>query len=213
MAQAAQRMIASAEVALNNLLILHSLHRLLALDPQLRRAAADNWNILRSGPTASVEPSRFRVTKTRILASVALSTRELVAGCFFVADVGANGSVPERVAEILNAERGFFPFEAHEDQGLRTVLFHSDHIVTVTLAEAEARREPGYDVATMREVAVRLSDGRRLRGTVRVHRPEGRDRLSDWARHPDRFRYLEVGATTVIVNVAHVIELSEDVDS
>jgi hypothetical protein len=163
--------------------------------------------------SAAVGTSQFRVTKTRILASVALSTRELVAGCFFVADVGAHGSIPERVAEILNAESGFFPFEAHEDAGLRTVLFHRDHVVTVTLAENEARREPGYDVASTREVAVRLTDGRQLRGLVRIHRPEGRDRLSDWARHPDRFRYLEFGDTAVIINVAHVIELSEDIQS
>jgi len=160
-----------------------------------------------------VGTSQFRVAKTRILASVVLSTRELVAGCFFVADVGAHGSVPERVAEILNAESGFFPFEAHEDAGLRTVLYHRDHVITVTLAENEARRDPGYDVATPRQVAVRLTDGRLLRGSVRVHRPEGRDRLSDWARHPDRFRYLEVGGTTVIINVAHVIEMREDVQS
>ena len=79
----------------------------------------------------------------------------------------------------------------------------------VALAENEARRDPGYDVATERFVSVLLSNGERVTGSVRVHRPEGRDRLSDWARHADAFRYVEMGKTAVLVNIAHVIEVSE----
>ncbi|HKT82104.1 MAG TPA: hypothetical protein VJP86_17870 [Vicinamibacterales bacterium] len=154
--------------------------------------------------------SQFRVEKLRIDATITLSTNEVVVGCFFVAGTSAQGSVPERVAEILNAEGGFFPFELHEDFGPRTALYNRDQVVTVTLADPEARRDPGYDVAKTLEVALRMSNGRRLRGTVRVFRPLGRDRLSDWARHADRFRYLEIGDTTVIVNMMHVIELIED---
>jgi hypothetical protein len=78
------------------------------------------------------------------------------------------------------------------------------------MTDHEARRDPGYDVAKSLEVSVRLSDGRRLRGSVRVFRPLGRDRLSDWARDADRFRYLEIGDTTVILNMTHAIELTED---
>jgi hypothetical protein len=33
--------------------------------------------------------------------------------------------------------------------------------------------------------------------------------VSDWARHPHTFRYIEMGETTVLVNIAHVIEVSE----
>jgi hypothetical protein len=154
--------------------------------------------------------SEFRVEKTRIPAIVSLSAGHAVEGCFFVAGSSAQGSVPERVVEILNAEGGFLPFEIHDHASVRTVLYNRTQILTVTLTDGEARRDPGYDIATPREVSLRLSDGRRLRGSVRIYRPEGRDRLSDWARHSDRFRYLEVGDTTVIINVAHVIELSED---
>ena len=39
--------------------------------------------------------------------------------------------------------------------------------------------------------------------------PEGRDRLSDWARDPEIFRYVETDETTLIVNMAHVIEVNE----
>ena len=44
---------------------------------------------------------------------------------------------------------------------------------------------------------------------MRVYRPEGRDRLSDWTRQPETFRYVETDDTTVIVNVAHIVEVSE----
>jgi hypothetical protein len=79
----------------------------------------------------------------------------------------------------------------------------------VALRENEARRDPGYDVATERSVSVLLSNGARVAGSVRVYRPAGRDRLSDWARHADTFRYIEMGDTTLLVNIAHVIEVSE----
>ena len=89
------------------------------------------------------------------------------------------------------------------------MLFNRTQIVTVTLAENEARRDPGYDVAIRRVVSLRLSNGRRVVGTICVYRPEGHNRLSDWARHPEQFRYVENDQTTLIVNVAHVIEVSE----
>jgi hypothetical protein len=79
----------------------------------------------------------------------------------------------------------------------------------VALAENEARRDSGYDVAIERVVSVLLSNGDRVEGSVHVHYPEGHDRVSDWARHPDTFRYIEMGETTVLVNIAHVIEVSE----
>jgi hypothetical protein len=163
--------------------------------------APDNLSAVLPARPAQTGLSEFRIEKTRIHAFVNLSTGESIEGCFFVAGASAQGSVPERVAEILNAEDGLFPFEVHDQGAARTVLYNRTQIVTVSLTDPEARRDPGYDVATPRDVSVQLSDGRRL---------EGRDRLSDWARDADRFRYLEVGDTTVIINVAHVIELSED---
>lgn len=165
---------------------------------------------MRSTNSVQSGATDYRVAKSRIPAVVNLSTGDRINGCFFVAGASAQGSVPERVADILNSEGGFFPFERQDGESTRTVLYNRDQVLTVSLTDAEARRDPGYDIAKPREVSVHLSDGRRLVGSVRIYRPEGRDRLSDWARHPDRFRYLEVGDTTVILNVAHVIELSED---
>jgi hypothetical protein len=159
---------------------------------------------------SSPDSSQYRVEKLRIGARVTLSTHEVIDGFFFVAGASALGSVPERVGEILNAESGFFPFEVAAPSAPRTALYNRDQVVSVALSEAEARRDAGYDVAKPQQVSVRMADGRRLTGSVRVFRPLGRDRLSDWARDSDRFRYLEIGDTTVIINMNHVIELSED---
>ena len=78
------------------------------------------------------------------------------------------------------------------------------HWITVEVFDEEARRDAGYGVATERRVSLSLSNGQHLRGTVRVYRPAGRDRLSDWSRHGPRFRYLETTYSTFLVNVDHI---------
>ena len=45
---------------------------------------------------------------------------------------------------------------------------------------------------------------------MRVLRPHGRDRLSDFTRAPKTFRYLEAEHATYIINVHHVVELAEE---
>ena len=79
----------------------------------------------------------------------------------------------------------------------------------VAIGDDEAGRDPGYSVARRRDVSILLSNGQRVMGAIRVYKPEGRDRLSDWARDPETFRYVETDETTLIVNMAHVIEVNE----
>jgi hypothetical protein len=156
--------------------------------------------------------SDLRVEKARTPAVVTLTAGPPVVGCFFVAQTGATSPGPERVADLLNSEPGFFPFELSGGDAPRVVLYNRDHVVTVAVPDDEARRDSGYELATTRTVSVRLNDGRELVGSVRVYRPYGRDRLSDWARDGERFRYLEAVGTTFIVNVDHVIEIRELVE-
>lgn len=159
--------------------------------------------------SAEAISSRLRVEKRRSEAQVRLTDGSTVSGCFFVAGGSARHAGPERVGDLLNAGQGFVPFEQQLASGTRTVLYNRAHIVTVTLQEHEARRDPGYLVAPMHVVSLRLSTGEAVHGTVRVYQPEGHDRVSDWAREPEMFRYVEVDAVTVIVNTAHIIEVSE----
>ncbi len=155
---------------------------------------------------SGVMPSEFRVEKHRAEGIIALSSGLSIAGCFFLAEASPSGQGRERVAELLNSESGFFPFE---DQDGQTVLYNRDHVVTVQVSDDEVRRDAGYSVAIERTVSVLLANGNRLRGSVRVHRPLGRDRLSDWARHSQRFRYIETGDATFIVNGDHVVDVRE----
>src|SRR5437763_16087616 len=106
--------------------------------------------------------SEFRVEKERVDALITLSNGESAPGHFFVAKASAHIIGPERVGELLNAESGFFPFERLDGAGSRTVLYNRRQVIMVALAQNEARRDPGYDVATERLVSVLLSNGDRV---------------------------------------------------
>ena len=155
--------------------------------------------------------SQFRVEKRRAEADLTLATGATVRGAFFLAGSSATHAGPERIGDVLNAESGFFPFETGPTDA-DTLLINRAHVIAVRLLDDksdEPRRDPGYDVATPRRVAMLLTDGSTLVGTVRVYRPQGRDRLSDYARSPETFRYLEGAQATYLVNSAHNVNLSE----
>jgi hypothetical protein len=153
--------------------------------------------------------SEFRVEKRRAEAELTLSNGESLRGCFFVAPSSATHHGAERVADLLNAETGLLPFDRAEAG--TTVLVNSAHVVTARLlgSSDEPRREAGYDVAKVRRVIMKLSNRVVLRGIVRVYCPVGHDRLSDYARTPPVFRYVENEDGTFVVNTNHIVELSE----
>ncbi len=155
--------------------------------------------------------SDLRIQKRRAKATLTLTTGTTVEGCFFLAGSRAGVAGPERVADLLNAEAGFFPFECEVDGAPRTALFNRSQVVDVRLVDdaGEARLDPGYDVATERRVRMVLSIGRTLEGAVRIALSKGKDRLSDYTRGAEVFRYVETAAGTVIVNSAHIVELRE----
>ena len=154
--------------------------------------------------------SDYRVEKRRAGAELTLTTGLKVRGSFFLAGSSATHFGPERIADLLNAEAGFFPF-AVESRGADTALYNREQLVSVRLLEStgEARLDPGYELATERGVAMLLTNGESICGAVRVYRPAGRDRLSDYARSGDMFRYVETPGATFIVNSAHIVELKE----
>ncbi len=134
-----------------------------------------------------------------------------VSGSFFVAGQTSNHEGPERIGDLLNSQPGFFPFELRDGT---TVLYNRSHLVAVALEPgiSEAERDPGYDVATHRNVGMLLSTGMRVKGRVAVYAPAGRDRLSDYARAPEMFRYVVTQKNTLIINAIHIVELTELAD-
>jgi hypothetical protein len=159
--------------------------------------------------------SQFRVEKRRAEAQLTLSTGVTLRGSFFLAASTPTKVGPERVADLLNAEAGFFPFAPSGGSAQDTVVVNRAHVIAVKLLERapEARVDPGYEVATERHVVMVLSNGSRLTGSVRAFCPQGRDRLSDYVRSPETFRYLECAETTFIVNIAHIVEMRETYSS
>jgi len=153
--------------------------------------------------------SELRVEKRRAAAELTLSTGGKVRGSFFLAGSSATHFGPERVGDLLNGEAGFFPFAVESDGA--TALYNRMQLVSVRLLEStgEARLDPGYELATERRVSMLLTNGESLCGAVRVYRPAGRDRLSDYARSTEVFRYVETPDATFIVNSAHIVELKE----
>jgi hypothetical protein len=140
-----------------------------------------------------------------------LSNGVSVSGYFFVSSTSRTHDGPECVGDVLNSESGFFPFQLKGLRAGSTVLYNRDHVISVELADRnEVHRDPGYAVATERVVSMLLTNGTRLRGTVRVFRPQGRDRLSDFARGDETFRYLEAKNATYLVNIRQVLELAEE---
>jgi hypothetical protein len=153
--------------------------------------------------------SEYRVEKERAEATLTLSNGSKVHGYLFVG-AAVNYAEQERVKDLLNGETGFLPFERTENGRSRTVLYHRDHVMAVRLPDVrEPRQDPGYENATKRSVSLLLTDGTRLSGDVRVYFPRGRDRLSDYVRTPETFRYLEVANATYVVNTRHILELTE----
>jgi hypothetical protein len=155
--------------------------------------------------------SEYRVEKKRADAELTLTTGARVKGCFFLWGASHAHAGPERVGDLLNEQDGFFPFQL---EGGQTALYNRAQVVIVHLPPqtTEVRMEPGYEVATRRMVSMLLSTGDRIAGTVSVYRPAGRDRLSDYARSEEMFRYVETADQTVIVNAAHLVELRETGD-
>jgi hypothetical protein len=163
-------------------------------------------------PSASADPqSEFRVEKSRANATLTLSNGTIVHGCFFLSGTCRTHAGPEGVCDVLNGEPGFFPFEAGRAGASKTILYNRDHLVLVELQDkGEPRRVPGYDVAVQKIVSMLMSNGMRLHGAVRVFLPHGSDRLSDFARARESFRYLEAANATYIINVHHLVELVEE---
>jgi hypothetical protein len=159
----------------------------------------------------SLDVSEFRIEKRRAEAELTLTMGGAIKGCFFLSGLRATFAGPERIADLLNAAGGFFPFEVHGESSPYTVICNRSQLVLVTLLDVpiEAQADPGYSVAKEREVRIVLSTGRTVHGRVRIYRPIGRDRLSDYAREPEAFRYIETGDRTVIVNSAHIVEMRE----
>lgn len=154
--------------------------------------------------------SQFRIEKRRAEATITLTSGAQLRGSFFLGPGAPNHAGPERITDLLNTTPGFFPFErADREGGPEIALYNRDHIVLAELPapDLDLQQDASYQAAPIKMASMLLSTGERIVGKVYVFRPEGRDRLSDYTRLEDRFRYLEGPGRTLVVNLAHVLEI------
>jgi len=151
--------------------------------------------------------SEFRVEKRRQAAELTLITGATLSGVFFLADSSQLHTGPERVGDLMNRESGFFPFATSAG----TMLVNRTHVLKVSIPPQmiDAELDTGYDLATRHHVQMLLTTGETLTGNVVVFRPPGHDRLSDYARVEEQFRYLELTDRSLLINSAHIVALTE----
>jgi hypothetical protein len=158
--------------------------------------------------------SAYHLDKRRVGARITLTNGNVVRGDLYLAHTTPSGAGPELVGDMLNAERGFFPLGIADSSGgpTRTALYNRAHVLVVRLVEEELELsfDASYAIAPRRSVALSLENGERLFGVLHVVMPDGRTRVSDYARTEDRFRYLETSDGTCVVNFDHVVEIAPD---
>ena len=110
--------------------------------------------------------SEYRVEKHRAEAELTLSSGGLLQGWFFLAGSSATHAGPERVADVLNAETGFFPFQVPAGATPDTVLINRPQLISVRLLD-ETTEALGDFRPALRSHAVHLAQelvGTRIRG-------------------------------------------------
>ena len=155
--------------------------------------------------------SEYRFEKERVRATLTLAPGTSVNGSFFVAAQTSMRQGRERVGDLLNAQPGFFRSScttAARCSSTARTWWPSRSTPSVS----EAEQESGYAGATQRQVEMLLSTGMRVKGIVGVYSAPGHERLSDYAQEPLEFRYLVTQKNTLIINAAHIVELTELAD-
>ena len=103
--------------------------------------------------------NEFRFEKRRAAAVVTMVGGEVARGSFFTAGDTTRRFGGERVADLLNSEAGFFPFEVEGTGQPRTVLYNRAHLISAEIFDNEPKDDPDYDVASRRPVSILLSNG------------------------------------------------------
>ena len=139
-----------------------------------------------------------------------LVSGEVARGSFFTAGDTTRHEGGERIADLLNSETGFFPFEVEGDQ--RAADGPVQSIPPDLGGDFRQRGGAGPWVRRGRRAGRCRSCCRTGAGSTRSCAspgPTGRDRLSDWTRQPEVFRYIESGDGDFIVNAAHIVAVTE----
>ena len=151
--------------------------------------------------------SQFRVEKRRAEAELTLATGATLHGSFFLAASTPTQVGPERVADLLNAETGFFPFDSvvvpRPERSSSTARTSSPCGCSSRSRKRSSRPDTGRDGAPRRDDACQRHAARGVGARLLSEGTRPVERLGAIRRV---FRYLETARHTFIVNTAHVVE-------
>lgn len=148
----------------------------------------------------------FRMTKRLVPLDLSLADGTTRAVSVFLAPQVTAHAGGERLADLMNRDRAFFP--AMEREGHDVVAIGRRAILYVRAAADVDVESDAVEVLSV-EVMVTLLNGRRLRGTVRYTAPPQRSRLTDHLNAPELFFSMLDGAFLMFVNKRHVVSVVE----
>jgi hypothetical protein len=147
----------------------------------------------------------YRVIKRLVPVRVRLTTGRQIAALVKCAEQAEHHAGRERVRDLLNAREPMIPLWNEVSQ--TSTLVNKRFIELVELVEPDSSDAP--DFATPRQVTLLLSSESGLRGSLRIATPPGHERTLDFLNEGDRFFYLETETGVQVVNLDHVVTVTD----
>jgi hypothetical protein len=149
----------------------------------------------------------LKIQKEKRAAEVIYRDRSRQAGSFFVSLTSSHRHGPESIADLLNGERRYLPFEMEDGP---VVIVQKNAILMVCLQEREVAEIPQRSDRVLAEVT--FLSGHQVTGIIYNDLPSSYPRLSDCLNGARRFFHLEIESTDCLINsdsVKHVLSTSE----
>jgi hypothetical protein len=169
---------------------------------------------------AAVGNDAYRIPKLPITVVIGLEGGETLEGQLHLLPVAETHDGRERIVEMLARPRAFFPLTGHNDAR----LVNKDRIVTVSVADpldagwVDRDEEvlldgPGAEEYPEVRLEARVAgiDGgpRTFRGTVRIIRPPGQQRVMDYLNDDRPFFALKLDNTILLINKKYLLDVHQ----
>ncbi len=144
----------------------------------------------------------FRITTTRVAATVTLTRGEPLSGAFSCAGAASRSAGSAELVALLNQAAGFVPFFPSDRH--RPVLL-GKHAIRLVEVDAEQHLTLPDEFGEVRSLELLLDDGTELRGGIRISAPLGHTRTLDNLNEAGRFIVLRNDQRVLLVNLASVV--------
>jgi hypothetical protein len=148
----------------------------------------------------------LKVPKWRTRVDFQFPHREQASLAVYLSDFAHDHQGPERLSDLLNGPRDFFP--AHDDDKDRTVLVNRRNVsVARVVLDIEASPSEQYTLPYENQVRILLVDGAEVLGLITYVRPDDRARVLDFLNEPPLFFPVMEKEQVALVNKLCVIRV------